>query len=62
MINLIVEISGGVVVGMYSDAHQGQEFEVLLLDRDCGEEFIEDFEENKRLDALLRESGWRRID
>lgn len=61
MIRLVVEIEGGGVTGVYSDAHPEQDFEVDILDRDCGDCDEEAAQENERLEAILRGPGWREI-
>jgi hypothetical protein len=61
MIRLIVEFDGGVLCGIYSDAHQEQDFDVEILDRNLEQEDVKALDENKRLDALLRGPNWRGI-
>ena len=61
MIRLIVEIDGGILCGIYSDAPLTQDFDIEILDRDCGDVDTETSDENTRLDTLLRDPGWRGI-
>ena len=62
VVKLIIEIDGGMVAGVYTDAPLDQDFEVAYLDRDNGAVDEEASEANAILDALLESPGWRGID
>ena len=59
MIRIIVEVEGGCITGVYTNAQPELDIEAEVLDRDFFDEEAED--EAEALDTMLRGSGWRGI-
>ena len=60
MIEIIIEVEGGMVTGVYTDADPARDFNVAVLDHDYCD--VDAEREAQRLTTLLDGPGWRGID